>query len=64
MPSVASMPILRHYQYLYFFMQRSVSLAQVFDALSYFVDHQEEIARHIERNRIGDDLIDRRLRNA
>jgi len=41
-----------------------LSLAQVFDALSYFADHQQEIMRHIERNRISDDLIDRRVRNA
>ncbi len=35
-----------------------LSLAQVFDALSYYSDHQDEIRRHIERNRIPDDLID------
>lgn len=35
-----------------------LSLAQVFDALSYYSDHQEEINRHIERNRIPDDKID------
>ena len=35
-----------------------LSLAQVFDALSYFSDHQEEIHQHIERNRIPADLID------
>ena len=35
-----------------------LSLAQVFDALSYYSDHQEEIHQHIERNRIPDDLID------
>jgi uncharacterized protein (DUF433 family) len=35
-----------------------LSLAQVFDALSYYSDHQEEIHRHIERNRIPDGLID------
>jgi uncharacterized protein (DUF433 family) len=33
-------------------------LAQVFDALSYYSDHQEEINDWIERNRIPDDLID------
>jgi uncharacterized protein (DUF433 family) len=32
--------------------------AQVFDALSYYLDHQEEINRSIERNRIPDELID------
>ncbi|MGO9465574.1 MAG: DUF433 domain-containing protein [Isosphaeraceae bacterium] len=35
-----------------------LSMAQVFDALSYYSDHQEEIHRHIERNRIPDNLID------
>jgi uncharacterized protein (DUF433 family) len=37
--------------------------AQVFDALSYYSDHQEEINRHIERNRIPDELIDRRVKD-
>lgn len=35
-----------------------LTLAQVFDALSYYSDHQEEINRYIELNRIPDDLID------
>lgn len=35
-----------------------LTLAQVFDALSYYSDHQEEINTHIERNRIPDDLVD------
>ena len=35
-----------------------LSLAQVFDALSYYSDHQEEINAQIERNRIPDELID------
>jgi uncharacterized protein (DUF433 family) len=35
-----------------------LTLAQVFDALSYYSDHQSEINHHIERNRIPDDLID------
>jgi uncharacterized protein (DUF433 family) len=35
-----------------------LTLAQVFDALSYYSDHIEEINAHIERNRITDDLID------
>jgi uncharacterized protein (DUF433 family) len=35
-----------------------LTLAQVFDALSYYIDHTEEINAHIERNRITDDLID------
>jgi hypothetical protein len=30
-----------------------VTLAQDFDALSYYSDHQEEINAHIERNREG-----------
>ena len=33
-------------------------LAQVFDALSYYSDHQEEIHSYIDRNRIPDALID------
>ena len=40
-----------------------LTLAQVFDALSYFSDHQEEILQHIERNRIPDELIDPRVRD-
>ena len=40
-----------------------LTLAQVFDALSYFSDHQEEILEHIERNRIPDELIDPRVRD-
>lgn len=35
-----------------------LTLAQVFDALSYYSDHQEEINGYIERNRVPDDLID------
>jgi hypothetical protein len=35
-----------------------LTLAQVFDALSYFSDQQGEIQQWIERNRIPDDLID------
>ena len=34
-----------------------LTLAQVFDALSYYSDHQDEINLHIERNRIPDDLL-------
>lgn len=33
-----------------------LSLAQVFDALSYFADHQAEIQRALERNQVPDDL--------
>jgi hypothetical protein len=36
--------------------------ATVFDAVSYYSDHKEEINRHIERNRIPDELIDPRVR--
>ena len=34
-----------------------LTLAQVFDALSYYSDHQSEINRYIERNRIPEALI-------
>jgi uncharacterized protein (DUF433 family) len=37
--------------------------AQVFDALSYYSDHQEEINRHVERNRVPDELIDPRVKD-
>lgn len=37
--------------------------AQVFDALSYYSDHMDEINRHIERNRVPDELIDPRVRD-
>ena len=40
-----------------------LTLAQVFDALSYYSDHMEEINAHIERNRITDDLIDPLVKN-
>ncbi|HKI05089.1 MAG TPA: DUF433 domain-containing protein [Thermoanaerobaculia bacterium] len=40
-----------------------LTLAQVFDALSYYSDHQGEINAHIERNRIPEDLIDPLVRN-
>ena len=35
-----------------------LTLAQVFDALSYYSDNQDEINRHITRNRIPDHFID------
>jgi uncharacterized protein (DUF433 family) len=35
-----------------------LTLAQVFDALSYYGDHQGEVNAHIERNRIPESLID------
>ena len=34
-----------------------LTLAQVFDALSYYSDHSQEINAFIERNRIPDELI-------
>ncbi|MBN3895866.1 MAG: DUF433 domain-containing protein [Nostoc sp.] len=40
-----------------------ITLAQVFDALSYYLDHQNEINSYIERNRIPDELIDSLLQN-
>ena len=36
--------------------------AAVFDALSYYSDHQEEINAYIERNRVPDEFVDRRAR--
>lgn len=33
-----------------------LTLAQIFDALSYFADHQDEIVAHLERNHIPDEL--------
>jgi uncharacterized protein (DUF433 family) len=35
-----------------------LTLAQVFDALSYYSDHQDEVNRYIESNRIPEELID------
>ena len=37
-----------------------LTLAQVFDALSYYAGHQDEINGYIERNKIRDDEIDPR----
>ena len=34
-----------------------LTLAQVFDALSYHADHQAEIERYIEQNHIPDDVV-------
>lgn len=34
-----------------------LSLAQVFDALSFYLDNQTEINEYIERNHVSDDLI-------
>lgn len=40
-----------------------LKLAQVFDALSYYSDHQDEINAHIERNRVPDEKIDPLVRD-
>jgi len=40
-----------------------LTLAQVFDALSYYSDHQTEINAHIARNRIPEDLVDPLVRS-
>ncbi|MGK7948065.1 MAG: DUF433 domain-containing protein [Xenococcaceae cyanobacterium] len=40
-----------------------LTLAQVFDALSYYSDYQDEINAYIEQNRIPDDLIDPLVRD-
>lgn len=34
-----------------------LTLAQVFDALSFYLDHQAEINQYIERNQVPDDLV-------
>ena len=33
-----------------------LTLAQVFDALSYYADHQAEIRQHSDRNQVPDDI--------
>jgi hypothetical protein len=35
-----------------------LTLAQVFDALSYYSDHQEAINQYIEHNQIPDTVVD------
>ncbi|HWQ33804.1 MAG TPA: DUF433 domain-containing protein [Blastocatellia bacterium] len=35
-----------------------LALAQIFDALSYDSDHQDEINEYIKHNRVPDELID------
>ena len=40
-----------------------LTLAQVFDALSYYSDHQDEINAYIERNTIPDELVDPLVRD-
>ena len=34
-----------------------LTLAQIFDALSFYLDNQAEINEYIERNRVPDDLV-------
>lgn len=34
-----------------------LDLARIFDALSYYSDHQDEINRYIELNRVPDNLV-------
>jgi uncharacterized protein (DUF433 family) len=34
-----------------------LTLAQVFDALSFYLDHQTEINEHIEQNQVPDELL-------
>ena len=34
-----------------------LTLAQVFDALSFYLDHQTEINEYIERNQVPDNLV-------
>jgi uncharacterized protein (DUF433 family) len=40
-----------------------LTMAQIFDALSYYSGYQAEINAYIERNRIPDDLIDPLVRD-
>lgn len=40
-----------------------LKLAQVFDALSYFADNQQEILEHIERNRVPEERLDPRVKH-
>ena len=40
-----------------------LTLAQVFEALRYYSDHQSDINAYIEQNRIADDSIDECVKN-
>jgi uncharacterized protein (DUF433 family) len=40
-----------------------LTLAQIFDALSYYSDHQDEINVYIEQNRISEEQIDPLVRD-
>lgn len=46
---IAPKEILHHLAHL--------TLAQVFDALSFYLDHQAEINEYFEKNQVPDDLI-------
>jgi uncharacterized protein (DUF433 family) len=37
---------------------KHLTLAQIFDALSYYSEHQVEINEYIERNRVPEELVD------
>lgn len=39
-----------------------LTLAAVYDALSYYCDHRQEINHHIRRNQVPDELIDPRVK--
>lgn len=41
-----------------------LTLAQIFDALSYYSDHQDELNGYIARNHVPDDLIDPHISGA
>ena len=41
-----------------------LTLAQIFDALSFYLDHQAEINRYIEQNRVPDELVHPLVREA
>ena len=41
-----------------------LTLAQIFDALSYYSDHQDEINTYIERNRIPEELTDSTIKGS
>ena len=40
-----------------------LTLAQVFSALSYYSDHQDEINVYLQRNRVPEELLDPLVRN-
>jgi uncharacterized protein (DUF433 family) len=40
-----------------------LTLAQIFDALSYYSEHQAEVNEYIERNRVPDELLDPLVKN-